>query len=380
MKKLKVLQILEATIGGTRTHLNLLVNHLSQDKFDISVACSTLRDKNFQGDISRMQSKGIKVYQISMVREINPVKDLLAFINIYRIIKTEKYDIVHTHSSKAGFLGRLAAKLSGVSMILYTPHAFAFQAYSNRIIKLFFVAIEKIMSRFSTRLICVSESENKIAIQNRITDIEKITVIHNAVESNNHRVDNNKINELKRNLGINNKRIVIGTVGYFRHQKGYPFFLKTAHAVIKDYEDIIFLIIGSGKRKLEIEKMIRSLKIEKYIIILDSFDHDNIYYSLMDIFVLTSLWEGMPYTILEAMCMGKPVIATDVTGSRDVVVHEKTGLLVPSKNINAIADAIIMLINDPKKRKILGVNGRKRIMESFLITDKIRDLETIYKN
>jgi glycosyltransferase involved in cell wall biosynthesis len=379
MKKLKVLQVLEATIGGTRTHLNQLVNHLDKSKFDITVICSTLREPDFSLDISRWRRDGINVLSVDMVRGINIFKDLLAFIEILWIIKRGKYDIVHTHSSKAGCLGRLAARLTHIQKIYYTPHAFAFQAYSNGLRRIFYLSIERILTKITNKIICVSESEKNLAIRYGVADLKKIIVISNAINIPKINIKNSKIME---KLGINNDKIIIGTVGNFCTQKGYKYIIEAAAKVINHFDDVIFIIIGDGNERSYIEKMINFLQLENKIILTGHVQHEEMlnYYAIMDIFVLASLWEGMPYSILEAMSIGKPIIATDVPGTRDIVVHNETGKLVPPRDSLAISKSLHYLLKEPKQRNKLGKAAQQLMVEQYQIKQRIFKIEALYQN
>jgi len=378
MKKIKILHILEATIGGTRTHLNQLISHLDQNKFEIQVIVSTRRTPGFRRDIDMMKKIGVKVHVVDMVRKIKPLKDLLDLIKIYRIIKAEQFDIVHAHSSKAGVLGRLAAYLAGIKIIFYTPHAFAFMGYSNRISHFFCRSIEKMLARLTMRIICVSESEKKIAIRN-VCEKNKIIVIGNGVEPAFFSPQEKQIDVLKHQLGIKNKKI-IGTVGDFRPQKNYDLFLKIAFEVTQVCQDITFLIIGDGERRLQIEKKITEYALGKNIILLGRIDQVHQYYSIMDIFLLTSLWEGMPYSVLEAMAMGIPVVATNVPGLRDVVVDNITGYLVPPDKPGEIVLKVIHLLHDTQKRQKFGLNGKEHIFKFFQIEAQVVKLEELYEH
>lgn len=378
MKKIRVLQILEATIGGTRTHLKLLVSHLDKQKFDVSVICATRRSPAFLDDIELMRRMGITVYIVDMVREINPIKDFHAFLQILSIIRKNKFDIVHTHSSKAGVLGRFAAFIAGVPRIYYSPHAFSFLGCRNRIYRFIYLMIEKVLAFMTTKIICVSESEKFIARSYKIIKESKIIAIQNAIDLEKCTIDLVVTSEIEDRFHLSQK-IVIGSVAYFRTQKNYTLLIKSAPRVIKSDKRVVFLIIGDGEQFSIMQKRIKDLDLQENFILTGHVDDICPYYHIMDIFILTSLWEGMPYSILEAMAFGLPVIATDVVGTRDLVIHQHTGFLVSSQDADAFANVILQLVENQNLRARLARNGKKLINEQFLMKNRILELETLYE-
>ena len=379
MRKIRVLQVLEATVGGTRRHLSLLVTHLDPSRFEVSVICSVRRDPSFIEDLRRMEEREVEVAVVSMTRHISPLKDLFACLRIWRLIRQRRCDIVHTHSSKAGVLGRMAARLVGVPVILHSPHGFAFQADLGKMKSSFYRGIERVMGRLTTRLVCVSESEREIALVNRIAYKHDMNVIPNAVDPSwwDVGVDGER---KRREIGIPPDHLIVGMVGDLRPQKGYEYYLDAAAQVLKHFPNVTFLILGDGALREELERRVRRLNIEKSVRMMGYRADIAEIYPLMDVFVLTSLWEGMPYSILEAMAARRPVVATRIPGSQDVVLDGITGMLVPPRDKDAIAQAIPELLHDPTKRKNMGEEGKRRVEDRYELQNQIESLEALYED
>ncbi len=374
--KIKICYVLEATIGGTRTHLNLLVKYLDQKTFDISVVCSALRETMFQCDMLKMMQKGIHIFEIDMVRHIHPIKDIKSSIKILHHFLKNRYDIVHTHSSKAGVLGRLMAKLANVRIILHSPHAFAFQAHKPGLVRSLYIWIERLMALITTHYIFVSQSEKCIAMMNKICHQNQCSVIPNAVEALKSQ-QNTK--SLKSIFKYPANRFIVGTVGYNRPQKDIPCFLEAAAMILKKRQDVDFLIIGIGNNKNSIEKIVEKYKLKNHVTLLCRETNVLQYYSIMDIFILTSLWEGMPYSVLEAMFYRKPVVATNVVGTRDIIQNNINGILIPPRDPKTLSDTILQLLNNPKERFRLGRNGKRTIIKHHMMINRIHDFEKIYQ-
>lgn len=370
--KIEVLEILEATTGGTRRHLLDLVTHLNRDRFSISVICSTLRDKAFLADLDAMKAHGIKVTVVQMARRISPVKDLLAFIRIYRHIKRGNYSVAHTHSSKAGFLGRLAARLAKTLFVVHTPHVFPFQMDVSRIKKALYFRLERLAACFTDKIICVCQNEKDVAVQLGLAPAEKFVVIENGINT-----ATSPTPALREELGLNSKDLVVGTIGRFTLQKGHQYLILAAEHVVKRLPDAKFLLIGNGELRRETEKLIDSLSLRKNCFILSPNDIAS-FYSIFDIFVLPSLWEGLPYVLLDAMATGKAIIATRTGGVSDAIVQ--AGMLVPPKDVGSLAQAITDLLENPELRAKLGAKAKDVVKKRYRLSDMIGRIEALYES
>jgi len=373
-KPVRILHVTATTTGGIGLLLLYLAKHLDKKKFDVTVAFGPgyMLDEEFF-------KEGISVYTISISRKIAPFSIVKGFLQIYRLIKEKRFDIVHSHTSVGGLIGRIAGKLAGVPVVIWSIHGFASHEGQNRFKKYFFLLIEKLLDKFTDHYVAVSEALKKEGIQNRILTSNKITVIHNGIELRNYNKNFNVIQK-KKELGIEMSRTIIGTVTRFEPQKAIHDFLVSVSYVKKTYPDIKVVIAGDGPLRREIEKLINDLKLNDNITLLGWRNDVPEILAVLDIFCQSSLWEGCPMVLLEAMAVGKPIIATDVGGVKEIVEDDNTGILVPPADPKAMGDAIVKLINNKEKAIKMGMNGRKRAESFFNMDFMLTKYERLYQD
>lgn len=375
MKRIKILYGLEASDGGALKHLAYLVGRLDRGTFDITVVLSRSRKGDITEVIEEMESVGAKVQFLPMCRSINPVKDFIAFFQLFFLINRGKFDIVHAHSSKAGALFRSVAWLCKVSLICYTPHCFYFQGKKG-IKKAFFLSIEKLLAKITTFII-VSENEQKEIIKNRLAKPIKILNINNAIDFNEYK-QNKEISETKLHYGINPNAFVVGSIGRLVPQKDYKTLIYTAKEVLKSYPGTIFLIAGKGQLFTELQELVLKLKLEDSVILVGHVKEIWKIYGIIDILVSTSLWEGLPYVFLEAMRYEKAIIATD-TGNDTTIIHDETGFITSISDHVSIAKKIIKLIENKQLAIQMGKKGNKRLTQKYSFEHFIQQHEILYE-
>lgn len=358
-----------------------LVRNLNKDKFKIEVICSTLRDRDFYKDIQKMKEADIGVIVLSMQREISPWSDLSTFFKLCFYMKKSKYDIVHTHSSKAGFLGRLAARLMGVRVIIHTPHCFCFEALDmNKIEKLFYFYIEKFAALFCDRIIAVSESQRQDILKRRLVKSNKVITIENGVDI--YKFGNNgfDIPKKKLELELDNDSIILGTVGVLNESKGHCYLIEAVSEIIKEGFDVRLIIVGEGILRKDLETLSDKLGMDSRIKLLGFREDIPELLSVMDIFVFPSLWEGMSLALLEAMASGLPVISTEVHGAVDLIENHKRGILVRKKDVLGLVAAIKYLISNPNVAKQIGQESQRLISKNYTLDRQISRIEGLYIN
>jgi len=374
--RIKVLHIItNLAVGGAQDNTLLTLEKLDKKKYDITLLCG--KSGNW---IKRACSiPGIKIYFINeLIRKIHCFYDIIALIKIYLYVKKNKFSIVHTHSSKAGFSGRLAAKLAGVPVIIHTIHGFPFHDYMNPVKRNFFIILERFLAKISTQLITVSKLNLRKAVQLKIAKEPKFTNIYSGIVFKNF---DEKINKQRKRetLNIDSDAKVISLIGRLSKQKGQQYLLKAVPDVISQYPNIQFLIIGDGELKKYLIKLTTKLKIENNVRFLGFRNDISEILQITDIFVLSSLWEGLGRSLTEAMYMNKPVIATSVEGVPEIVKHEKTGILVKPKDIRGIAQAIKKLIGNPTIMEQLGTNAHSLVVKIFSAEKMVSEIDLIYK-
>jgi glycosyltransferase involved in cell wall biosynthesis len=349
------------------------VTKLNNKHFDITVILSNKRSENIESEIWKMRYYGTKVILMPIKRNIH-IYDFIILIKLFFHIRSNKYDIVHAHSSKAGSLFRIAAWLNNVPKIYYTPHCFYFQGKQG-LKKCLFVILEKMFGWITTGVI-VSDGEKQEILKYNLVQSKKIININNAIDFDEYN-QSREINETKEKLAIKDNNFVVGAIGRLVYQKDWKTYIYAANEVLKKYPNVVFLIIGEGELYFEIKKLISDLNLEKKVILTGYIKDIYKIFGIIDVYVNTSLWEGLPYVFLEAMKYKKPIIATD-TGNETTIIHEETGFISPVKDYKTIADKIMMLIQDKKMAFQMGVKGNEWLTEKYSFELFIRQHEMLY--
>ena len=375
MGKIKLLYGLEAAGGGALKHLVYLVTRLDKESFAVTVILSDSRNENITEEIEKMQNTGAKVLLLPMCKNINPGKDLLTLFKLISFLKREKYNILHAHSSKAGGLFRLAAWICKVPFIYYTPHCFYFQG-KRGLKKYFFVLLERCLSKLTTRII-VSEGERNEIINNKITRFSKIININNAIDFDEY-LQSREIAVTKSALNIPVDTFVVGAIGRLAPQKDWETYIYAANEVLKKHPQVKFLIVGDGEQRVELQKLIFDLNIESKVILTGYIKDIYKIYEIIDVYVNTSLWEGLPYVFLEAMKYQKPIVATD-TGNDTTILHGKSGFINPVKDYHSIAQKIIMLVENKQMAIHMGKRGTDWLVKKYSFDLFIEHHDKLYK-
>ncbi|UTE77500.1 glycosyltransferase family 4 protein [Rossellomorea sp. KS-H15a] len=369
----KIVLISETLSGGVRKHLVDLMENIDKDKYEVYLLYSEKRaDKVFWNKIEHLNSLKIKMYNIeNFDRDISLKSDIKGFIRIFNTIKRIDPDVVHCHSSKAGALGRVAAKILGVKKIIYTPHAYMFQnPNTNKVKKTAFMLLEKYLSKITNLTLNVSEGERKVALQKGVIKESDSKVIFNGV------------NPLQKNNNSQNKHdtLWVGTIGRMDDQKDPFTFLEIAKTLIPKYPNLKFAYVGDGIHYDEMKRQISKDMLGERLLLFGFQDNPTQYLNTFDIFISTSLYEGFPYSLLEALSASLPIVATNVTGNNEIVVDGKNGYLFEPKNISEAVAKIEKIINSQVNSiNELGKESLSMYEKSFTIKKMINQIESVYE-
>ncbi|OGC83077.1 MAG: hypothetical protein A2W07_00135 [candidate division Zixibacteria bacterium RBG_16_43_9] len=380
MKKIKVLMIITRhNIGGAASQTILLSAYLNKNRFkSIIVKGSEGKDEGNMDDLAN--SKNVKpIYIKELSREISPRKDLVAFWKLYRIIRREKPDIVHTHLAKAGTLGRVAAKLAGAPIIVHTFHGNLFQEHFNSSQSKFFLNLEKLLMRISNKIIAISNSQKQELLNYKVGDPRKIACIPLGLELEPFLTSEHNRGVFRKELALEEKVPLIGVIARLVPIKGHDYFFEAAKLISQEFPSVRFIVVGDGELRKTLTDLVTDLGIEDKVIFC-GFRKDlvNIYADL-DIVVLSSLNEGLPVSIIEALAARKAVVATDVGGVKDLVEHGVTGLIVPKQDPQKLAQGMTYLLRNPQEGLKFGENGRKKVYPSLNYTRLVSDIENLYE-
>jgi len=364
--KIKIAQVItRLDRGGAPDIYRILCDHLDPAVYDITLIIGhceypTLKTREL---LKKFQGKTIVVP--SLKREINPANDMAAFTRLYAIFCDHKFDVIHTHTAKAGALGRLAAGLAGGSVIVHTPHGHNFYGYFGPRASAVIVKIEKFLTLFTDRIVALTELERSDYIKFGIDDGRKIIVIYQGLELEKETLDQEDIFNLKSVFNIQPEDLVVGMVGRLEPVKGSTFFIEAASLISKRFPGAKFLVAGEGSLRNEMEEKARKLGIADKVIFAGWREDVPDMISVMDVVVQPSLNEAVGIALVEAQAQGVPIVATKVGGIPEAVVDGKTGILVPPSDAEKLAEAVSGLLADKAKRAAMGAAGRAWVQDKF---------------
>jgi glycosyltransferase involved in cell wall biosynthesis len=360
--RIHVVEMLDATDGGTRTHLLQLLYGLDRARFKLTFIASCERNPAFRDDLARLRAAGVEVIEAPIVRPISPWRDVVALKRLTSILRGLDFDILHTHASKSGLLGRLAARLTGRRAVVHTPHAFYFQG-KRGVARGVFRAMEKMALPWTARLALLGPMQRELAVGELGARPEQCVVIENGVDVRLFAPAPSPV-EARRRLGLPEQGPVIGTLTRFLPQKATDVLLRAWARVFQLLPECRGVVVGHEGDREGARDLARRLGIDDRILWVERTEEPWSFYHAMDLFMLASRYEGMPYTLLEAMACGLPVVATGISGCIEVV-EPGAGELVPVEDPVALADAAAQLLQDPERARAMGRAAREVVVRRF---------------
>jgi glycosyltransferase involved in cell wall biosynthesis len=327
-----------------------------------------------------LKLKDVNCYFLPFLhRPINPILDIMAFIHIYFILKRNKFSIVHTHSSKAGIMGRWAARLAGVPVIIHTVHGWSFNEYQHPVRKRLFMFFEKVTARITSRIICVSQTDLKIGLKCNIAEADKFELIKYGISIPEFRRPLADPLKKKRDLGIQNDDFVVGMISCLKPQKSPLDYVKAMARIYEKNPLVNFLLVGDGVLRHECENLIKDMAMkERFIFVGWRRDISEIL-DIMDVAVLTSKWEGMPISVIEALCKGCPVVATGVGGTPELIKNRVNGYITQPGAYEETAAKVLEIIKDTDTLKAMKRQAASSIDGSFCVNEMVKRTQNLYQ-
>jgi glycosyltransferase involved in cell wall biosynthesis len=379
--KIKVLHVITRLIvGGAQENTLYTVAGLDKSKYWVVLASGPTDgpEGNIEDIVHKNKINFVKIPEL--VREIDLYKDLIAFFKLYRLIRRYRFDIVHTHTSKAGILGRCAAKMAGTQVIVHTPHGHLFYGYYGKFKTRSFIWLERTIARITSCIITLTEIGKKEHISFGIAQPQKFRVVQSGIDAEAFKkTDPSRVEKLRKELGLSSDNKVVGTVARLVPVKGHSYFIQAAEKIVKVIPQSRFMIVGDGVLRAKLEKLVKEKNLRDYFYFLGLRSDVSDLLSLFDVFVLSSLNEGMGKVVVEAMASSKPVVATRVGGIPEVVSDNDTGLLVEPMNIDSLAESVISLLKDKQRSMAMGEAGRRRAEAIFLKDEMVCKIDKIYR-
>lgn len=376
MAGLRILQVSKST-GGVGQYVRSLVNGLDKQSFEITAVCLSQDGDKLATELSQIE--GVHAVSLQMDRyKINPLSDLKVWWMLFQLIRRGNYDLIHAHTSKPGFLARMAAALTR-SRVLYSPHGFSFHSGVALWKARFYALLERIAAKlWTTRIIALCTDEKELALRFHVGSEDQFVTLYTGIELDRFNGNYNH-KAIRQSLGVPADSFLFGTVGRLSKQKAPADFVNAAALVHANYPEIHFVWIGNGELKAETESLVRTMRLEG-VFHFAGLRHDiPAVLHAMDCFVLSSHWEGFSLSVLEAMAAGRPVVMSQVSGAAEAVINGQTGLIVPIGDVKALAGAMEFMVSDPEKAMLMGKSGRIHAERNFTLTRMISDLQKLYE-
>lgn len=357
----RVLQILgDSAFGGGSYHVLMLSLMLREKGLSIKLLST---DETTAAEFAK---KGISVLQTAIImRDVSPLADLKALYRLWRFLSKNPFDIVHTHTSKPGFVGRLAARMAGVPIIIHTSHRFAFDVAGSKFRSWLFLIMERLAGRWTSQLLVVSRQNYRMALDHKIAPEAKITYIPNFIDAERFDISRKTILAKKAELGLESDSRVVGMVARLHPPKLPADFVKACAILSRRWPSTRFLLVGDGPQRGEIESLVEQQGLNGQLI-MTGFRRDiPEMLAVLDVFVLPTLWEGMSISILEAMAAGKPIVTTDIEPNREILRNGESAILVSPGAPKELAAAVDRLLDDPAAATALGATARRRAVQTF---------------
>jgi glycosyltransferase involved in cell wall biosynthesis len=349
----------------------------------VEFACSFADFTDAPCRIEELQAAGFVVHEIPFAREIELLQDAKAVWLLTKLIRENKYDLVHTYTSKAGFIGRLAGRLAGCPNVIHTVLSFAFQPYESGLKKQLYLWLEKLAAPLCDRLLFISDCNLQEAIQYKIKDKEKLALVGLSFDSiAKFKTFQADAAAVRAKYGVKPNQLLVGTVGRLVFQKGMDTFIKAAALVVQKRSDVHFLIAGDGDLRNQLEEMTRSLGISEQVQFLGYITEMEEVMSVMsslDLFVLSTRFEGLGLVYLEAMALQRPVIGSKISPVTEVVKDGETGLLANVDDPEDFARAILQLLEDSELRQRMGAAGPTHVESEYSWQKVLERVHDVYE-
>ncbi|MEW6359238.1 MAG: glycosyltransferase family 4 protein [Planctomycetota bacterium] len=369
-------------LGGAQENTLLTVEGL-QRMPDYDVVLLTGPAIGPEGElIERARRNGVRLEIIAeMRREIHPVRDLRAFLRILCYLRRFRPHVVHTHSSKAGILGRLAARMLRVPVIIHTIHGLPFHPYEGRWRNRLYIALERLAARWSDRIIAVADAMIEKCVAARVAHRTKFITIYSGMEVESFLQAGKFRQETRKELGFEPKDIVIGKIARLFELKGHDFVLDAAPDIMAKHPSVRLLFVGDGLWRQRLAEKAKRLGIGDRVTFAGLVDPSRIpaMITAMDVVVHASLREGLARVLPQAFLCGKPVVSFDVDGAREVVIPGETGWLVPAESTAELKEALLAAIENPAHAEALAQKGKALCTERFPAEIMVERISSLYR-
>jgi len=360
-------------LGGAQQNTLFCVEHHDRTRFAVGLWAG-------EGGMLDEQARALGGADVRiltwLVHPIAPARDATAIMRLASMLRD--VDVVHTHSSKAGILGRAAARVAGVPGVVHTVHGWSFNDAQPAVVRRFYMEAERAAARVTDRIVCVSVFDRNRGLASGIGHPSQYRVLRSGIDASLYVAPVGARERLRATLGVAPQDVLVGSIANFKPQKGPLDFIEAARRARSSEPRLRFFMAGDGALRPAVERAIVDADLGGAVHLLGWRDDVPELLASMDILLLTSLFEGLPRVVLQAMAASVPVVATDTGGVAEVVIERETGRLVPPGVPAAAAEAIVALARDEGMRRRIATAARSRLGDEFDNRRMVRDLEALY--
>ncbi len=379
--KIKILQMIaRLNVGGTALHVLTLTRTFNNDKYDTLLLHGNVESN--EEDMTKYEGMNVSQKEIlpELGRSIRPLKDIVTLMKVIKVIRRERPDIVHTHTAKAGAVGRSAAAICRVPVIVHTYHGHVFSGYFSPLMSNVFRMIDKFLARRSTRIITISKlqkeelsgllglKEGRVEVIPLGFGVEKFATCREC-----------RAGEFRKLIGVPDEAKIVSIIGRITGIKNHTLFLEAAKLIAEKNDDAVFVIVGDGEDREKCERMAKEFAIEKRVIFTGWQEDIEKVYADTAVTVLTSINEGTPMCVIESLAAGVPVVATKVGGVADIFDDGEGGFIVEPGDAKAVAEAVLKLLYDETLCRKIGTAGQNRMIETYKEERMLNDMESLYE-
>jgi glycosyltransferase involved in cell wall biosynthesis len=364
--------------GGSSEDTLLTAARMDGERFATTLAVGPTQGPRSQTEVQAQRQGVDMVHLRHLVRDIRPLQDVLAFFELWRLMRQKRFQIVHTHTSKGGLLGRMAACLAGVPVVIHTPHGHVFYGYSGALLSQIFIWLERWAARFTDSIIALTSADAEEHVRFKIAAPEKIAVIHSGVDFAPFDAGGEEREAMRRSLGIDPQGLVIGSIGRLTAIKGQADLIQAFAGVQSRVDNAWLLLVGDGEERQVLEEKARSLGLAEWVVLPGWREDIPDLLRAMDIFALPSLNEGMGKALVEAMYAGLAAVASRVGGIPELIEHGREGLLVPASRPDLLEEAMVKLAVDEEQRRQLGGAAAQKARD-YSVESMIDKIEALYE-
>ncbi|MGA2667285.1 MAG: glycosyltransferase [Ignavibacteria bacterium] len=369
MEKIKILELIDGGfLGGGQTNILSIISNLDPDLFEFTVAAKG--GGKFEAEVSNISVQFFPLEMPKMLRH-------KYFKKLQELYNRENFHIVHSHGGVGGFYGRLLKKHNPEIKSVHTIHGIHYINIDSFFVRNTSKSIEQYLVQFTDQTICETYNDLNTAIKNKIADINKIRVIPNGIDITQFGKKEKKIGLLM-DLGFDENNFIVGNISRFDVQKNQKLIIQSAYYLVKKFPEMRFVLVGDGKYFKRMKQYARDANLDQFIAFTGEQQNISDYYSIFDIFVFPSLWEGMPYVLLQAMASKLPVVCSNIPNHLEVIKNNQSALTINPYEADDLFHKISVLYNNKELRQLLGENAYTDV-QKFDEKHTNREIERLYK-